>query len=87
MLVLVINSGSSSLKYQVREIGEDGAEPAEPVHQPRQLVIGHGQQHQLAAFHDGGYVEHRNIGEQGIRPFPACFGVGMHTHHGVARRA
>lgn len=31
MLVLVINSGSSSLKYQVREIGEDGAEPAEPV--------------------------------------------------------
>ena len=31
MLILVINSGSSSLKYQLREVGSDGTEPAEPV--------------------------------------------------------
>ncbi|HEY4614387.1 MAG TPA: acetate kinase [Citricoccus sp.] len=31
MLILVINSGSSSLKYQLREVEPDGTEPAEPV--------------------------------------------------------
>ncbi|MGM7666856.1 acetate/propionate family kinase [Microbacterium sp. A93] len=31
MLILVINSGSSSLKYQLREVHPDGGEPAEPV--------------------------------------------------------
>lgn len=31
MLILVINSGSSSLKYQLREVHPDGSEPAEPV--------------------------------------------------------
>ncbi|WP_396187626.1 acetate/propionate family kinase, partial [Citricoccus sp.] len=31
MLILVINSGSSSLKYQLREVASDGTEPAEPV--------------------------------------------------------
>ncbi|MEW1980383.1 acetate kinase [Citricoccus sp. NPDC079358] len=31
MLILVINSGSSSLKYQLREVAADGTEPAEPV--------------------------------------------------------
>ncbi|MGW9550712.1 acetate/propionate family kinase [Citricoccus zhacaiensis] len=31
MLILVINSGSSSLKYQLREVNADGTEPAEPV--------------------------------------------------------
>ncbi len=31
MLILVINSGSSSLKYQLREVLPDGTEPAEPV--------------------------------------------------------
>ena len=31
MLILVINSGSSSLKYQLREVGPDGSDPAEPV--------------------------------------------------------
>ena len=34
MLILVINSGSSSLKYQLREVGSDGTEPAEPVIAP-----------------------------------------------------
>ena len=31
MLILVINSGSSSLKYQVREIYDDGSEPDQPI--------------------------------------------------------
>lgn len=31
MLILIINSGSSSLKYQVRELHDDGAEPDQPV--------------------------------------------------------
>ncbi|NUL47652.1 acetate kinase [Cellulosimicrobium funkei] len=31
MLILVINSGSSSLKYQLREVDPDGSDPAEPV--------------------------------------------------------
>lgn len=31
MLILVINSGSSSLKYQVRELHDDGSEPDQPI--------------------------------------------------------
>lgn len=31
MLILVINSGSSSLKYQLRELGDDGVDTAHPV--------------------------------------------------------
>ena len=31
MLILIINSGSSSLKYQVREIHDDGSEPDQPI--------------------------------------------------------
>lgn len=31
MLILIINSGSSSLKYQVREIHDDGTEPDQPI--------------------------------------------------------
>lgn len=31
MLILIINSGSSSLKYQVREIHDDGSEPDRPI--------------------------------------------------------
>lgn len=31
MLILIINSGSSSLKYQVREIYDDGSEPDQPI--------------------------------------------------------
>lgn len=31
MLILVINSGSSSLKYQVRDLPDDGSVPAQPV--------------------------------------------------------
>jgi acetate kinase len=31
MLILVINSGSSSLKYQLREVNADGTEPENPV--------------------------------------------------------
>ncbi|EGD7391334.1 acetate kinase, partial [Shigella flexneri] len=31
MLVLVINSGSSSLKYQLRELADDGTDAPVPV--------------------------------------------------------
>ncbi|GAA4106516.1 acetate/propionate family kinase [Enteractinococcus coprophilus] len=31
MLILVINSGSSSLKYQLRELNDDGTDAAEPI--------------------------------------------------------
>lgn len=31
MLILIINSGSSSLKYQVRELHDDGSEPDQPI--------------------------------------------------------
>lgn len=31
MLILIINAGSSSLKYQVREIHDDGSEPGQPI--------------------------------------------------------
>ena len=31
MLILVINSGSSSLKYQLRELNDDGTDTGDPI--------------------------------------------------------
>jgi hypothetical protein len=48
--------------------------PGDPVGQSRQLVVRDGEQHQFAAGHDRGDVQHRDPGQEDGRAFPGGIG-------------